>query len=332
MRIVAIEEHVARAEMVDRIPAARIAAAGWPTPDRADPAAAELGRRLVETADARIAAMDQAGVTQQVLSIAGPGAELLAGAEAATFAADYNDFIAQMVQAHPDRLAGFAHLPMSDPEAAADELERAVSQLRFCGGLIKGTTDGRFLDDPRFDVLLARAARLDCPLYLHPAPPPPPVRQAYFDDLPHGTGPVLATSGWGWHVETGLHVVRLVLGGAFDRHPNLKIIVGHMGEAMPMMLARLDDVLGHATGRYLRRSVSQTILEQVWVTTSAFYTLPPFLAALTSFGVDRILFSIDDPYAPGRKQVEFLERLPVSPADKLKIAHGNADRLLKLGR
>lgn len=329
MRVVALEEHFIVPALVRRIDPALIARRGFPPPDvpwspanRAD-TLAELGRP-------RLADMDQGGITVQVLSASGPGADLLPPAEGAAFARDLNDTLARAVAEHPDRYAGFAHLPMTAPAAAADELERTVRDLGFHGALINGLTDGRFLDDPSFAPILARAEALGVPLYLHPGIPPEAVRQAYYDGLPDPLSFMLAIAGWGWHAETAVHVLRLVLSGALDRYPGLQLIIGHMGEGLPAMLARCDQVFGAETPRFLRRTVSQTILDQVHVTTSGFFTLPPFMAALLTFGADRILFSVDYPFSPNAKGRAFLDQLPLSPADKEKIAHGNADRLLKL--
>ena len=156
--------------------------------------------------------------------------------------------------------AEFAVLPMLSPDAAAVELTRAVKELGFHGALINGTTEGRFLDHPSYDGILSQAEALDVPIYIHPHLAPEAVRDAYYSDLEPGAGRVLEAAGWGWHSETALHVLRLVLSGALDRHPRLKLIIGHMGEMLPMMLARADDVL-RLDIEHLRRPVGQTILE-----------------------------------------------------------------------
>ena len=329
MRIVALEEHFALPDLVGRIDRDAIAQRGFPPPD----APWGPGRKradLQELGSPRLADMDAAGITVQVLSVSGPGADLLAGEAGIALARDYNDALARTVAGHPDRYRGFAHLPMAAPAAAADELERGITRLGFHGALINGVTDGRFLDDPTFDPILARAEALDVPLYLHPGIPPKSVRAAYYDGLPGALGYILSTAAWGWHIETAVHVLRLVLSGTLDRHPQLKLIVGHMGEALPFMLARCEQTLGTEASKHLQRSVSETILEQVWITTSGFFTLPPFLATLLTFGADRILFSVDHPFAPNARARAFLDQLPVSPANREKIAHRNADRLLKL--
>ncbi|MGH7044414.1 MAG: amidohydrolase family protein [Acetobacteraceae bacterium] len=329
MRIVALEEHFTVPDLVARIDPALIRRRGFPPPDMVW---SQVTRRdeLADLGPARIADMDAAGITMQVLSVAGAGADLVAGPAGIALARAYNDALARAVAAHPGRLAGFAHLPMLAPEAAADELARAVGKLGFHGALINGLTDGRCLDHPDFDPILACAAALDVPLYLHPGIPPEPVRHAYYDGLPGQMGFVLSTAAWGWHIETAIQVLRLVLSGALDRHPGLKLIIGHMGEALPFMLARCEQTLAAEAAKVLTRSVSRTILDQVWITNSGFFTLPPFLAALQTFGADRILFSVDYPFAANATGRKFLDALPVSPTDREKIAHGNADRLLRL--
>jgi predicted TIM-barrel fold metal-dependent hydrolase len=264
-----------------------------------------------------------------VLSISGPGPDLVPGPDGIAMARAVNDHLAEAIARHPDRFAGFAALPMQSPDACARELARAVKDLGFHGAMVNGTTEGRFLDHPSCDGLLAAAVELDVPIYIHPHLAPEAVRQAYFSDLPSGASRVLETAGWGWHSETAVHVLRMVLAGTLDRHPRLKLIIGHMGEMLPMMLARADEVFQHDVG-HLKRPVSRAVLDQVFLTTSGIFTEPPFLAALLTFGIDRIMFSVDYPYAENAKGLAFLDRLALAPADMAKLAHGNADRLLRL--
>jgi predicted TIM-barrel fold metal-dependent hydrolase len=254
---------------------------------------------------------------------------MLDGAEALAFARDFNDEVARRIAAHPDRFAAFAHLPMSVPGGAADELERAVRELGFRGALISGTIRGEFLDHPKFAPLLQRAQALDVPIYVHPGMPVPEVRKAYYDGLAPKIGFGLATFAWGWHYEVALHIMRLAVSGTLDNHPKLKLIIGHMGEALPFMLARCQATFG-ADLSHLRQPLAQTIIDHVYITTAGFFTLPPFTAAVSTFGIDRIMFSVDYPYASNEEGRAFLDKLPLSPADLAKVAHGNADRLLKL--
>ncbi len=329
MRIVALEEHYTVPSLVKRIPQDLIAKRGFPPPG-APFAPASKTDELQDFGAARLRSMDAGGVTMQVLSLAGPGADLLSPADGPAWAREANDTLARRVAEHPDRYAGFAHLPLTAPEAAADELERATKQLGFCGALVNGATGGRFLDDPQFEPVLARAEALGVPIYVHPGIPPKAVREAYYDGLPDPLSFVLSIAGWGWHAEVAVHILRLVLSGALDRHPGLKLIIGHMGEGLPAMMARFDQILGPSAAKTLQRGVSQTIVDQVWVSTSGMFTVPPFLALLETFGADRIVFAVDYPFMANEGAHEFLDRLPVSLADQEKIAHGNADRLLGL--
>lgn len=326
-RIVALEEHFVLPDLVSRIPAAAIADWGWPDPM---PPQMRQDERLQDLGETRLADMDEAGITVQVLSNVGPGADLLGRSEAIRFARDMNDRLAAAVACHPHRLAGFAHLPMVDGDAAADELQRAVQELGFRGAMIHGLSGGRFLDHPDFGPLLERAEAIGAPLYLHPGLPPREVYRAYFDGLPDNTSFLLSNAGWGWHAETALHMLRLFLSGTLERHRGLRMIVGHMGEGLPAMLARCDKVFTPATSAYLGRTASETLLQQLWITISGFFDLPSFMAALLTFGPDRILFSVDYPFAPNLVARRFLDTLPVSIADREKIAHGNADALLQL--
>ena len=329
MRIVALEEHYTVPRIVAGISPAAIARRGFPGPDFVW-AQTTKRNELADLGAARLADMDAGGITTQVLSVAGPGADLVPGQPGIDLARAYNDALAEACARHPTRYRGFAHLPMLAPDAAADELERTATDLNFHGALVNGATDGRFLDDPAFEPILARAEKLDLPIYLHPGIPTEPVRNAYYDNLPGNFSFILALSAWGWHADTAIHTLRLVLSGTLDRHPNLKIIIGHMGEALPFMLDRIDETTAATAKTHLKRSVRQTILDQVWITTSGFFTMVPFMAALMTFGVDRILFSVDYPFASNTRARAFLDALPVSPADRAKIAHGNADWLLQL--
>ncbi len=285
--------------------------------------------KLADLGRGRLADMDAAQIDMQVLSLAGGDLERFDADTAASFARDANDTMADAVRAHPTRFAAFAALSLQDPDAAARELERCVSQLRFVGVMVNGTVGGQFLDHPRFTPFWEAAHALDVPVYLHPAPPPTPVFQSYFTGLPGDFGFMLSTAGWGWHVETGLHVLRLIVSGLFDRFPRLQLIIGHMGEDLPYSLARANSVLSRA-GHKRSRSVAEIFHEHLHITTSGYFTVPPFLCALQVVGADRILFSVDYPFSTTETGRRFLDSLPVNPADLHKIAHGNAERLLKL--
>jgi uncharacterized protein len=328
MRVVALEEHFTVPALARRIDPDAMRRRGF-QPRKAPTSGPNPLDLLPDIGEQRLKAMDAAGITMQVLSNTGPGPDLLPGADGVAFARELNDHLAAAIARHPDRYAGFAVLPMQNPEACAGELARAVKDLRFAGALINGTTEGRFLDHPSYDALLAAAVELDVPIYIHPHLPPEPVRQAYYSDLPPGAARVLQSAAWGWHSETAIHVLRLVMAGTLDRHPRLKLIIGHMGEMLPMMLRRIDEVSAVDTD-HLGRPVSRAILDQVWLTTSGIFSEPPLLAALLTFGIDRIMFSVDYPYSPNSKGRDFLGRLSLAPADMAKFTHRTADALLKL--
>jgi uncharacterized protein len=171
-------------------------------------------------------------------------------------------------------------------------------------------------------------AELDVPIYLHPTYPPPQVAEVYFSGLPDQVGVALATGAWGWHAETGLHVLRLAPTGVFDRHPGLQIVVGHMCENLPFSLMRAEWMLGLANPG--GPSVAQVVREHVHITICGYTTTPPLLCALQVFGADRILFSTDYPFGDPVEHARFLAEAPISPADRDKIAHRNARKLFRL--
>jgi predicted TIM-barrel fold metal-dependent hydrolase len=328
MRVVALEEHFSVPALVRRIDRDAIARRGFrPRKAPADgPNPLEL---LPEMGEQRLKSMDEAGITVQVLSNSGPGPDLLPGADGVALARELNDYLAAAIARRPDRFAGFASLPLQSPDAAAVELKRAVKELGFVGAMVNGTTEGRFLDHESFDGLLAAAVELDVPIYIHPHIPPEAVRRSYYSGLPDGADRVLETAGWGWHSETAIHLLRMAVAGTLDKHPRLRLIVGHMGEMLPMMMARIDQVFKHDIG-HLKRPIARAILDQVWLTTSGIFDEPPLLAALLTFGIERIMFSVDYPYAPNIAGRKFLDRIALSPDDMAKLTHATADRVLKL--
>jgi len=326
MRVVALEEHFSVPALVQRIDRNAISRRGFRARKLPTPNPLEV---LPDIGERRLQSMDEAGITVQVLSNSGPGPDLVPGPDGVAIAREMNDHLAAAIARHPDRFAGFAVLPMQEPDAAVTEFIRAVKDLKFVGALINGTTEGRFLDHPSYGGLLATAVDLDVPIYLHPHLAPEPVRQAYFSDLPATASRELECGAWGWHSETAIHILRLVLSSALDRHPRLKLIIGHMGEMLPVMLARVDDIFAHSI-EHLQRPVSRTILDQVWITTSGIFSEPPFVAASLTFGIDRIMFSVDYPHSPNMKGRAFLDSLSLAPADMSKFCHDNADKLLKL--
>jgi len=313
-RVIALEEHYYDAEL----------AATFDGPEGRAP---ETRRRLFDLGELRLAEMDAAGIDVQVLSHGAPSVQRLDAETAIWMARGANDRLAEAIEHHPDRFAGFAALPTPDPEAAAAELDRAVTTLGFKGAMVHGLTNGVFLDDRRFWPIFERAQALDVPLYIHPAVPDAAVVEAYYRDYLQDF-PSLLTAAWGFTVETATQAIRLVLSGAFEAYPGLKVILGHMGEGLPFLLWRLD----HALSRPGNRPVSfrEQFSQHVWITTSGNFSTPALLCSMLELGVDRIMFSVDWPFVQNPPGTEWLQSLQISAEDKAKIAGGNAQRLLKL--
>ena len=289
----------------------------------------QLEEKLIDLDEKRIRAMDEGGVDLQILSLAATAQDKLAVADAASLVADANDVAFAATERHPGRLAMFSSLALGDPVSAAKELERGVLKHKSVGGFVNGTEGGSFLDNPRYTPLLEAAEALDVPLYLHPTPAPEPVQETYFSGLPQASAYFLSTAAWGWHAELGMHALRLILAGVFDRFPRLRIIIGHMGENLPYSLMRAQDGLPPSvTG--LKYSISEYFLGHFVITTSGYFTQPPFLCALQVMGAERILYSVDYPYRSNNAGARFLEGIQIPLDDLRKIASENASRILKL--
>jgi predicted TIM-barrel fold metal-dependent hydrolase len=281
---------------------------------------------LLDLGDARLAAMDAAGIDLQVLSHNQPGCQALEAGAAIALARDVNDLLFHTVKAHPDRFAAFAALPTADASAAVKELDRAITRLGFKGAMINGHTHGSFLDDKRFWCILECAQALGVPIYLHPSKPHPAVMKAYFEGYEE-----LALAAWGFGIDTGAHFLRLVFAGVFDAFPNLTFILGHLGEGLPFMLHRINDQTCLAAARRgLKRAPTQYLTENLVVTCSGNFSTPAFLCAVMALGVDNVLFSVDWPYESNSAAVDFLKRQALSPHDLEKVAHINAERVLRL--
>jgi predicted TIM-barrel fold metal-dependent hydrolase len=312
--IIALEEHYYDREL----------AATFDGPEGRAP---ETRRRLDDLGVLRLKEMDEAGIDVQVISHGAPSTQRLDAETAVRLARNANDRLAQAIAVHPDRFAGFAALPTPDPKAAADELERTVTQLGFKGAMVHGLTNGVFFDDKRFWPIFERAQALDVPLYVHPAVPHRAVVEAYYKDY-LSDFPTLQTAAWGFTVEAATQGIRLVLSGVFDAYPDVKIILGHMGEGLPFLLWRID----HALSRPGNRSVAfrEQFSQHFYITTSGNFSTPALLCSMMELGVDRILFSVDWPFVPNIPGTKWINDLQLSAEDKTKILSGNARRLLKM--
>ena len=285
-------------------------------------------RKLMDLGQARLDDMDAAGIDMQVLSIGG-FPQLAPPQEQNDLTRQANDLLAGAVAEHPDRFAALAALPWHDPDAAAAELRRAVTDLGMHGTLLNGRPGEAFLDDSRYDVVLAALAELGVPIYLHPGLLAPGAAEAYYSGFDEEIDARLAMFGWGWHHEAGVGVVRLILSGAFERHPGLQVISGHWGEMVPFFLRRLDDALPReATG--LERTILETYRSHVSVTPSGMLNPEQLAFCVALLGAERILFSTDYPYQSLDGVRDYLESADLTEAQRAAIAHGNAERLLGL--
>jgi 2,3-dihydroxybenzoate decarboxylase len=284
-----------------------------------------LIEKLSDFGEERLGAMDAAGVELAVLSLSGPGVQVERDASLAVKRArEVNDLLAKEVQRRSDRYAGFAHLAMQDPAAAAEELERCIRELGFVGAMVNGHTNGIYLDDPRHDPFWDRMQALDAPLYLHPddAFKKPYVLEGCEELLK----PV-----WEWTIETSSHFLRLIFAGVFDRFPRLKIILGHMGETLPYMLWRLDSRAALiADKRPLKFRPSDYLKRNLFVTTSGQCDDVPLIAALSALGEDHVMFSVDYPYEDSATAGRFLDKAAIEDRVRQKVARGNAARLMRL--
>jgi predicted TIM-barrel fold metal-dependent hydrolase len=326
MRAIAIEEHWIT-EGLDR--ALRAQPAGMRDESLALSDREDIPERLLDIGERRIAAMDAAGVDMQIISLAPPGTQGLPARDEIALSRDANDQASEAAGRHPTRLRAMTTLPMSDPDAALAELQRTASDPAHVGVMSYGRSGERSLDDPAYDELLAAAAALHRPVFVHPQIPPNAVRDASYRGIDPTVDLALATFGWGWHIEAGIAALRLIVRGTFDRHPELQIVLGHWGEMLLFALDRIDSLSSVAT--HLQRRVAEYFRTNVHVTTSGM--LAPRLSrqALELTSVDRILLSGDYPFhrLDPAAVTELLETLP-DEEDRRKIAHANAEALYGL--
>jgi 5-carboxyvanillate decarboxylase len=282
--------------------------------------------QLCDLDKGRIGDMDWCNIDMQVLSLVSPGVQVFESATATRLAKEYNDRLATVVKDHPKRFVGLACLAPQDPKGAADELERSVSTLGLKGAIIDSHTKGEYLDDKKYWVIFERAQKLNVPLYLHPRAPSPDMMKPF-------TGyPMLDSAMWGFSAEAGLHSLRLILSGLFDEFPRLKIVLGHLGETIPFVLARIDNRWSVADfPKKIKKLPGQYFKENFLVTTSGMNEEPATLiAAISILGADNILFAADYPMEDAGQAVTFIDNVTISDQDREKICHINAERVFSL--
>lgn len=294
------------------------------------PRARLMSERIQDLGDRRIADMDASGIHMQVLSLTSPGVQIFDAPTATALARSSNDQLAEAIRRRPHRFAGLAAIAPQNPSGAARELERAVTTLGLRGAIVNSHTHGEYLDDPRCWAIFEAAEALDVPIYIHPRTPPrswiAPFQERGLDGAIFGFG-----------VDTALHVLRIIVAGVFDRFPKLRLVIGHLGEAIPYWLFRIDFMHAPmaAAGRYpgvgpLQRKPSEYFRDNVYVTTSGMAWEPVILFAQSVLGVDHVLYAMDYPYQFIPEEVQVTDNLPISEADKKKLYQTNAETVFGL--
>jgi 2,3-dihydroxybenzoate decarboxylase len=295
---------------------------------------AELGPRLTDIQDKRLRLMDESGVALMILSLNAPAVQAIHDVKRAiAVAREANDFLSREIGRRPDRFAGVAALPMQDPEAAAQELERCVTELGLVGALVNGFSQVgdpetvAYYDLPQYRPFWAVVERLGVPFYLHPRNPLPSWARSY-EGHPWLMGPT-----WGFAAETAVHALRLIGSGLFDQHPRLTIILGHLGEGLPYYLWRIDNRNNWMKAPHTyaaRKRVADYFRANFCLTTSGHYSTPALLDAIAEIGVDRVMFSADYPFEDISDAAEWFDAVPIDAADRAKIGRTNALRLFGL--
>jgi len=293
--------------------------------------ATQILERLLDLGEARLAAMDATGIDKAILALTSPGVQpILDAAEAATIAARANDQLAAACAKYPDRFIGMTAVAPQDPVWSAAEIHRGAAELGFKGVQINSHTQGRYLDDPFFDPIFRALAETGQPLYIHPATPPDamigPMLEAGLDGAVFGFG-----------VETGMHLLRLITIGIFDRYPDLQIMVGHMGEALPYWLYRLDYMhqAGVRSQRYarmqpLQKTIAEYMRSNVLITNSGVAWEPAIKFCQEVVGEDRVMYAMDYPYQYEASEVRAMDAMAMSAETKKKFFQTNAERWFKL--
>jgi 5-carboxyvanillate decarboxylase len=283
------------------------------------------GEKALDVGAKRLEDMDSAGIDIQVLSLSNPGVELFGRREGSMMAMKTNDQLAKLIQQNPKRFAGMAAISPVEPKGAAAELERAVKQLGLKGVLINSHINGEYLDGKKYWVIFEKAIELGVPIYIHPREPAPEMVK------PYSTYPALMGAMLGFGADVSLHAMRLICGGVFDQYPNLKIMLGHLGEALPFWMWRLDDHwVKTPYSKTLKKKPSEYLKENFVVTTSGMFWKPAFMCVFEAMGADSILFAVDYPYESNEFAAKFIDNVPISETDREKICHLNAEKLLAL--
>jgi predicted TIM-barrel fold metal-dependent hydrolase len=290
-----------------------------------DALAREFLPRLLDLEQVRLAEMDANGVEVHLLSLATPGVQMLERDAAVSLARLANDRLSDVIRRHPTRFAGLSCFAPQDPAAAATEMERAIRSLKLNGFLVNSHTNGVYLDDQRCWPILEAAEALDAPLYIHPRSPSDGMAAPFRDYRMDG-------SIWGYGVETATHAVRLMLSGTLDRFPRLRIVLGHMGEALPFWLWRLDYMAAPGSRAALRNALkpSEYMQRNFSITTSGLEDPLVLRYVIDKLGVERVMWAIDYPFQQTPASVAFIESAPLTDLERELIAHRNAERIFRI--
>jgi predicted TIM-barrel fold metal-dependent hydrolase len=285
----------------------------------------QLTQRLLDLDDERLRIMDQSGVSMHLLAMTSTGVQQFEADKAAKIAEMGNDRLADAIKRHPDRYAGLATIPVQDPKRAVKEMERAITKLKLNGVMINSHTNGEYLDEAKYWPILEAAAGLDATVYIHPRAPSPAMAAPYRKyHLEHAI--------WGYAVEVGLHALKLIMSGVFDRYPKLRVVIGHMGENIPYALYRLDWMHGHFEfGRpKLALTPGEYFRQNFLITTSGVNWVPALELCIKVLGADNIMWAVDYPYQETVEATRWLNDAPIAAEDKEKIFHRNAERVFKI--
>ena len=333
VRVIAVEEHVITDSLIDETEHLEVgpgedAEKAFMDGFNANP----KSRRRIVDIDVRLKEMDASGTDVAVLSLNPPGVQFYRDGEKATaLAQEANDQLAEIIKGHPTRFGGLAAIAPQQPDQAAQELKRAMGSLGFGGVMINSHTLGHYLDEPQFEPILAAAEEENATVYLHPRVPSPAMLE------PYSKYGMLAAL-WGFQAEAGTHAMRLITSGVFDRHPKLKVVLGHLGEGLPFWLWRLDNIYARTFGwagdklgmAKLQRKPTEYLHDNFAVTTSGMDDPDALAFCIKRLGADKIMFAVDYPYEDSAPATRFLTEAPLSNEERALISHRNAERLFRV--
>lgn len=334
MKFITVEEHITSNEILEEYRKYQVDG-GEMTPDRKKffEEKALVKGTLTDVENERLPYMDKTGITMQVLSYINPMGNDIPNDKKTELCIKGNNFLKEKINQHPDRFSTFAYLPLWDVDVAVKELERCVKDLGFVGALVTGKFDGHFLDEKQFIPFFEKAAELDVPIYFHPSMPVKEIQDYYYTSHDGSWSKEVsnefASAGFGWHLDIGIQVVRMILSGIFDKFPNLKIITGHWGEGIPMMLDRMDYMISKETTG-LKKNISEYYKENIYVTPSGIISESNLKAITEYMGADHIIWAVDYPYIKPNNITDFLMNSSLSDEEKELISHKNAEKLFKM--